>query len=172
MRENMTIRSAAERGAGRRNGRRIFGATLFMMVMALAITSAQGQTFTALHQFNGSLVGGITDGANPQAGLLRDAGGNLFGTTFEGGIGEGVAFKLDSAGKETILLTFNFSTTGGFPASPLVQDASGNLYGIADGGPGGAGVLYRLSQQGDQTLLFQFQGGTGAQPKVPSGGIL
>jgi uncharacterized repeat protein (TIGR03803 family) len=176
VRNNKIIGSAglitAERGAGQRNRQGIFAATIFMLVLAFAMPRAQAQTFTALHQFNGALVGGLTDGANPEGALLRDASGNLFGTTNTGGIGEGTVFKLDSAGKETILLTFNFQVNGGSPASPLVQDASGNLYGIADGGPGGAGVLYRVSQQGDQTLLFQFQGGKGTQPKVPWGGIL
>ena len=163
---------SAIRGGGSWIGRKTVSAAISVFLLALGASAGHAQTFTALHQFNGAVVGGVADGANPQAALLRDAGGNLFGTTFDGGIGEGVAFKLDSAGKETILLTFNFSTSGGFPATPLIQDASGNLYGIADGGPGGAGVLYRLSQQGDQTLLFQFQGGAGTQPKVPSGGLL
>jgi uncharacterized repeat protein (TIGR03803 family) len=149
-----------------------FSAAIFMLVLAVTIPSAQAQTFTALHQFNGGLIGGLSDGANPEGALLRDAAGNLFGTTFAGGIGEGVAFKLDSTGRETILFTFNDFVSGGFPASPLIQDQVGNLYGIADGGPGGAGVVFRLSQQGEETLLFEFQGGSGPQPKVPSGWIL
>src|SRR4051794_6248384 len=38
--------------------------------------------------------------------------------------------------------------------------------------PGAQASCTGSRQQGDQTLLFQFQGGTGTQPKVPSGGIL
>jgi len=76
-----------------------FSAVISIFIVAFSVTAGHAQTFSALHQFNGAVVGGVTDGANPQAGLLRDAGGNLFGTTFDGGIGEGVAFKLDSAGK-------------------------------------------------------------------------
>jgi uncharacterized repeat protein (TIGR03803 family) len=149
-----------------------FCAAIFVLVLAVTMPSAQAQTFTPLHQFNGGLIGGSNDGANPEGALIRDAAGNLFGTTFAGGIGEGVAYKLDSTGRETILFTFNDLVSGGFPASPLIQDQVGNLYGVADGGPGGAGVVFRLSQQGEETLLFQFQGGSGTQPKVPSGGIV
>src|SRR5277367_5281447 len=65
----------------------------------LAAQSALAQTFTVLYTFKGS-----PDGANPRAGLIRDAKGNLFGTTVGGGFtncqfnGCGVAFKLDTKG--------------------------------------------------------------------------
>ncbi len=45
---------------------------------------------TILYTFKGG-----SDGGNPQAGLVRDAAGNLYGTTFYGGISNnGVVFKL------------------------------------------------------------------------------
>jgi uncharacterized repeat protein (TIGR03803 family) len=45
---------------------------------------------TVLHIFTGG-----TDGSQPTAGLIRDADGNLYGTTFQGGaFGWGTVFKL------------------------------------------------------------------------------
>jgi uncharacterized repeat protein (TIGR03803 family) len=144
---------------------------LAIITLAFAVTAprAHTQTFKVLHQFDG-VVG---DGANSHAGLIRDNAGNLFGTTFDGGIGEGTVFKIDgTTGVETVLFTFTPSVSGGFPASPLVQDQAGNLYGIADLGPGGAGVVFKISQDGTETLLEAFQGGLGRNARVPSGGVL
>src|SRR5262245_26698067 len=134
------------------------------MVEAAMMPAAQAQTFTVLHQFDGTPVGGKPDGEFPRAALLRDSAGNLFGTTSftaSPGGGEGVAFKLDSRNRATILFEFDFSVTGGDITAPLIQDRAGNLYGIAEGGPGGAGVVFKLTQKGEQTVLFQFQGGPG-----------
>jgi len=60
---------------------------------------------TVLYSFTGG-----NDGAVPFAGLIRDASGNLYGTTFSGGApGYGTVFKLDATGKESVLYSF----TGG-----------------------------------------------------------
>jgi hypothetical protein len=48
------------------------------------ISSSQAQTLTVLYSFTGG-----ADGANPQAGLIRDSAGNLYGTTVAGGIWRG-----------------------------------------------------------------------------------
>src|SRR5208337_4539248 len=65
---------------------------------AVPTQSAQAQTFTVLYSFPWS------NGANPYAGLVRDAAGNLYGTTFQGGASSnGTVFKVDSAGNETVL---------------------------------------------------------------------
>jgi uncharacterized repeat protein (TIGR03803 family) len=45
--------------------------------------------FRVLHRFTGWGDGGV-----PFAGLVRDAVGNLYGMTPEGGIGDGVVFKI------------------------------------------------------------------------------
>jgi uncharacterized repeat protein (TIGR03803 family) len=63
---------------------------------------------TVLSSFTG--VGG--DGAGPSGGLVRDAQGNLYGTTESGGanggtFGYGTVFKVDTTGKETVLHSFN-----------------------------------------------------------------
>ena len=142
---------------------------IITLALTFTVVGAHAQTFRVLHEFNGA----VGDGANSHAALVRDTAGNLFGTTFDGGIGEGTVFKIDGAtGVESVLFTFTPSVSGGFPASPLVQDTAGNLFGIADLGPGGAGVVFKISQTGAETLLEAFQGGLGRNARVPSGGIL
>ncbi len=113
---------------------------------------------TVLYRFTGT--GG--DGANPMAGLVRDAQGNLYGTTYSGGTyGNGTVFKLDTTGKETVL--YSFTGTGGDGAGPrggLVLDAEGNLYGTtgaggsAECGSSGCGALFKLDTTGKETVLF------------------
>src|SRR5262245_13777887 len=145
----------------------VFRAATLALVSVVTIPTAQAQTFTALHEFTGG-----SDGANPKGGLLRDAAGNLYGTTFAGGsASEGTVYKIDSTGAETILFSFSAFETGAFPASALIQDQAGNLYGTADEGPGGAGVVFKVSPDGEETLLFAFQGGFNRNPKVPTGGL-
>jgi len=113
---------------------------------------------TVLYRFTGT--GG--DGANPMAGLVLDAQGNLYGTTYSGGTyGNGTVFKLDTTGKETVL--YSFTGTGGDGAMPragLVLDAEGNLYGTtgaggsAECGSSGCGALFKLDTTGKETVLF------------------
>src|SRR5271165_1432929 len=85
---------------------------IMLVVAVLATGSAQAQTYTesVLYSFQGS-----PDGALPYAGLVFDAQGNLYGTTFYGGnpackyefiYGCGTVFKLDTTGKETVLYSF------------------------------------------------------------------
>lgn len=95
---------------------------------------------TTLHAFNGG-----TDGALPSAGLVRDALGNLYGTTDEGGWGYGTVFKVSSTGTETVLYSFTGGTDGAWPEGSLVYDAQGNLYGAAYEGGIGAGTVYKLT---------------------------
>ena len=46
----------------------------------------------------------MPDGQNLYSRLIRDVAGNLYGTTFYGGTtGSGSVFKLDTAGKLTVL---------------------------------------------------------------------
>ena len=76
-------------------------------------------------------------GAHPWAALIRDAAGNLYGTTSEGGsgrcyistpqrtrvyVGCGVVFKLDTKGVETILHNFA-GFDGASPLGVMVRDS-------------------------------------------------
>jgi uncharacterized repeat protein (TIGR03803 family) len=108
---------------------------------------------TVLHAFTSQ--GG--DGGNPLAGLIRDAAGNLFGTTeFGGTYGQGTIFKLDTTGHETVLYAFTGGADGARPYyARLIRDAAGNLYGTTlwggdlscnEGVDGsGCGVVFKLT---------------------------
>jgi uncharacterized repeat protein (TIGR03803 family) len=111
---------------------------------------------TVLYSFTGG-----ADGANPYAGVIRDAAGNLYGTTTFGANG-GVVYKLDPSGSQTVLHTFGGGADGADPYSGVVRDASGNLYGTTQyGGRAGAGIVYKVDATGNETVLFNFPGGPG-----------
>lgn len=112
---------------------------------------------TVLHSFIGG-VSGQTDGATPQGGLVRDSAGNLYGTTVAGGTqNEGTVFKVDAAGNETVLYTFNGTADGGYPMGNLLRDSAGNLYGTASlGGTLGFGTLFKVDPSGNETVLHTF----------------
>jgi len=113
-------------------------------------------SFSVLHGFTGP------DGARPWATLVRDAAGNLYGTTSAGGtFDNGTVFKLDPQGNETVLHNFTGGADGSFPAEgELALDAAGSLYGATDvGGSGQFGVVFRLDGTGTETVLYNFTGG-------------
>lgn len=90
------------------------------------------------------------DGGFPYAGLIQDSVGNLYGTTFEGGVnGWGTIFEV-SAKKETVLYSFTGKNDGGEPYAGLIRDTAGNIYGtnsVSDGkacGYGACGVVFVL----------------------------
>ena len=133
-----------------------------------ATTGAQ----TVLYSFTGS-----PDGAFPYAGLIGDASGNIYGTTYNGGSGPctngcGVVFKLDKAGTETVLHSLTgYPTDGAFPYAGVVLDTAGNVYGTATyGGESDNGVVFKLDTTGTETMVYSFPGG--ADGAVPRGGLV
>src|SRR5207244_3346418 len=120
---------------------------------------------TPLHAFTGG-----ADGAQPVAGLVRDAGGNLYGTTLTGGAnGKGVVFKLDPANMLTVPHTFAGGGAGANPRAELVLDSTtGNLYGTTYAGDVvGIGMVFKLSPANMLTILHTFTGGAdGANPQA------
>ena len=121
---------------------------------------------TALYSFTGD-----PDGSNPYAGLVRDAAGNLYGTTYSGGSTSfgGTAFKLDTKGVETVLYNFGAQNGDGlFPTGGLIRDAAGNLYGTTQrGGASGFGAVFKVDKTGKETVLYSFAGGTdGSTPFI------
>jgi len=138
-------------------------------IFVLAVTAtppvqAQAYVYSVLHRFEGSPA----DGAYPSYGsLIRDAAGNLYGTTVEGGIwNEGTVYKIDTAGTLTVLYSFTGGADGGNPQSGLTADSEGNLYGTTvAGGLSGAGTVFKLDSGGTESVLYSFTGGKdGGQP--------
>ena len=135
---------------------------------------------TVLYSFKGG-----ADGAFPN-GVIFDAAGNLYGTTFEGGgsANQGTAFKLtaNSDGTWTHSVLYNFCSlsgcSDGLGPSEVILDQAGNLYGAAGGGliscyNGGCGVIFKLAPNSGgswtESVLHTFTGGTdGAFP----GGVI
>ena len=120
---------------------------------------------TVLHSFDGS------DGQAPQAGVILDSAGNLYGTTEAGGASNaGVVFKIRTNGAELVLHSFNGTSDGGALLAGVIRDAAGNLYGTTNlGGSSHQGVVYKLNPRGNETVLHNFTGPDGA---VPSGGVV
>ena len=135
----------------------------------VATPSAQAQTFTVLHNF----AGPTSDGGYPYTSLIRDAAGNLYGTTYYGGLGyAGTVFKVDTSGTETVLYSFPFPSDGEYPFASLIRDKTGNLYGTAyEGGSSGYGVVFKVDTSGTQTVLYSFAGGT-TDGCYPYGGVI
>jgi uncharacterized repeat protein (TIGR03803 family) len=102
--------------------------------------------FTVLYSFGE--YNNHYDGIYPEASLVLDPKGNLYGTTNAGGTYDyGTVFKVDQAGKETILWSFTGGEDGNGPTADLVLDSSGNLYGTTTaGGASGNGVVFKLEQ--------------------------
>jgi uncharacterized repeat protein (TIGR03803 family) len=89
------------------------------------------------------------DGSDPEAGLVFDKYGNLYGTTFFGGTKDsGTVFELMRGnGKWTEKILYNFAgyKNGGNPRFPVILDKAGNLYGtIVEGGAYGDGLVFEL----------------------------
>jgi uncharacterized repeat protein (TIGR03803 family) len=131
---------------------------------------------SVLHSFTGS------DGEAPDANLLRDVEGNLYGVTEDGGssgcgVGCGTVFKVDKLGKTTVLYEFTGGADGGTPSGNLIEDADGNLYGATFWGgnlsgcfTNGCGVLFKLDRFGSETALYTFSGK--ADGANPNGGLV
>jgi uncharacterized repeat protein (TIGR03803 family) len=120
------------------------------------------------------------DGSSPQAALILDANGNLFGTTAFGGanVGDsnpgGTVFEIPKthrgyATTPTILVNFNFAD-GAEPQAALILDAYGNLFGTtASGGANVGGTVFEIpkTHRGyatTPTILVNFNGADGAGP--------
>jgi uncharacterized repeat protein (TIGR03803 family) len=129
-----------------------------------------GGVETVLHLFGST----TNDGINPEAGLIMDSAGNLYGTTTGGGLtfDQGTVFMLSPSGVETVLYQFNSSgpTDGAVPRAGLVMDSAGNLYGTTNyGGANGEGTVFKLSSSGAETVLYSFLNNSadGVSPVAP-----
>src|SRR5450759_1091312 len=100
---------------------------------------------TPLYKFSGG-----SDGSNHYgATLVFDQAGNIYGTTFAGGSGSGVVYKLTPAGSgwtQSVVYTFTGGADGAVPWAGVTLDQAGNLYGTtSSGGAFGGGTVYAVS---------------------------
>ena len=116
-----------------------------------------------LHKFSGP------DGVGPEASLVMDTSGNLYGTTFSGpgknGVGE--VFKVSAGDKVVVLHGFAGPPEDGLlSVAGVIRDKAGNLYGTTpEGGTGGCnglgcGTIFEVSSKGKEKVLYNFTGGT------------
>lgn len=158
------------------------GAIILSFAIALVLAgAAQAQTLTILHAF-GSTSG---DGMQPYAGLTADAGGNLYGTTFSGGVGHGTVFQLKRLGAGFVyrpLYSFQGGDDGDSPYAKVTVGPNGSLYGTtANGGgvqpPYNNGIVFNLKPPPafctavfcpwTETVLFRFDEQHGSNPYAP-----
>jgi uncharacterized repeat protein (TIGR03803 family) len=129
-----------------------------------------GAAFASSTQVIYSFAGG-NDGEYLDTDLVMDKGGNLYGSTVQGGdFGSGTVFQLaPSAGgwTHTVLYSFTGGADGGEPYKGVTLDPQGNLYGTTVTGgsgscEGGCGVVFKLTKSGSnwtQNVLHAFTGG-------------
>ena len=121
---------------------------LSLAVAVVAPSQSLAANVTPLVSFNG------TTGVVPEAGLIADAKGNLFGTTTAGGANNGgTAFEIAKtatgyATTPTVLVNFD-STSGVVPEAGLIADDNGNLFGTTTaGGANNGGTVFEIAGSG------------------------
>src|ERR1041385_1423360 len=99
------------------------------LFVACAIASlAHAASVNTLYSFQGGADGEYTD-----TDLVRDAAGNLYGTSVQGGLhASGTVWQLHPNGDGTwthnVLYNFTGGTAGSEPYKGVTLDAAGNLY--------------------------------------------
>jgi len=139
------------------HGLRLVSALIVAIVVFSAV-HAQSQVFHLIHSFASTLG----DGNEPNAGLVADAAGNFYGTTWSGGHsmncpngGCGSIFERFSNGGFGLIYSFTGGNDGSNPAADLIVGSNGNLYGTTQfGGPTGSGTVFEfVPSTGIKTVL-------------------
>ncbi|WP_187293880.1 choice-of-anchor tandem repeat GloVer-containing protein [Gloeobacter kilaueensis] len=125
-----------------------------------------------LYFFNSFSSGG---GSSPQAALIEGSDGNLYGTTFSGGVAgfTGTAFRITPDGNLTMLHSFS-GFEGSSPQAELFEADDGNFYGTTSGGGLlNGGTIFQLKPTGELTTLNSFDYFNNPQSgSSPAGGLI
>ena len=147
--------------AGNLYGTTFYGGTYTSGTVYKLTHSSSGWSESVLYSFNNN----GTDGYFTHAAVVLDKSGNVYGTTFLGGVADGgTVFELSpSAGgwTETILHEFaNDGIDGVFPQAAVTLDGAGNIYGTtSNGGTYNAGTVFELSPSNSgwtEKILYNF----------------
>ena len=152
-------------------------ALMILLVILLCAPGARAaSTFKTLHVYHGK------DGASPDGYLIFDAVGNLYGTTYSGGIYDsncvtgscGTTYELmpNAGGTWTHKVIHYFTAEDTGPDGGVTFDTSGNLYGMTNQGPYDGNVYELTPKTGggwSYTVLYQMGG---AYDGNPAGGVI
>jgi uncharacterized repeat protein (TIGR03803 family) len=134
-------------------------------------------TESQLHAFHTG-----ADGVSPEAPVVFDAAGNLYGTTLYGGdvscaqgYGCGLVFELSPSGgtwTKTTLYVFPGAPDGHAPSAGMAFDQAGNLFGTtSNGGSANTGALFELVPQSGggwtESIVESFTGPNGSFVMTP-----
>lgn len=143
---------------------------------------------TVLYEFKSS-----PDAANPEAGVVLDRDGTLYGTTIEGGKhpncfggyhnGCGTVYSIDTSGDEHLVYSFRGKPDASEPFAGLIRK-NGIFYGTTAAGGSykpcytygglGCGTIFEIDRKGDERVLYNFKGSFGSGPidgQGPMGGL-
>jgi uncharacterized repeat protein (TIGR03803 family) len=130
--------------------------TVFRLVPA----SGGKSKLTTLYTFKGT-----PDAGSPYGGLVADASGDLYGTTYYGGAdGLGSVFELVKKGNgfsERVLYSFKGGSDGSSSTSTLTFGSAGTLYGTTSAGGGSCdcGTIFSFNTKtGKEKVLHAFGG--------------
>ena len=124
-------------------------ASALLLIALMSAICASGQTLTTLYSF-GAVSG---DGIDPQAGVVFDQAGNLYGTASVGGISgaNGIVYELSPPAQpgnpwtETIPTRFQGSPNGKVPECRLIVTSTGRLFGTTlQGGANNLGAAFEM----------------------------
>jgi uncharacterized repeat protein (TIGR03803 family) len=105
----------------------------------------------------------------PQGGLIQASDGNLYGTSFIGGVeGAGTIYRVTLAGQFTLLRSMGATATdASLPYAGLAQGPDGNLYGTTlRGGDNDKGAIFRIALDGSNfSIIHHFNGADGENPE-------
>lgn len=123
----------------------------------------KGWKYTVLHDFC-SKEPLCADGNHPNAGVIADADGNLYGTTISTALDGGIVYKLTSGKKPKFSVIHHFCqvtgcTDGDSAWAGLAMNARGTLYAVTRDGALGGGTVVALAKKGKTykpTVLYTF----------------